>query len=801
MANMRIEDATNDNNVEGAELLPASDAGNPKNISIDQIKDFILSALLDAADADSASGVSFFGKLTSNGTVYLRNISINHVLAAAEAAIFGNTAATTLSNSAIIAFKDGSAYKTITYADFVQLLSSSTAINISGLNAASALADANLVLLDQSGNVKAQLSTLKAYVLAGLASYLSSLSAGTVSDGSNSTPTTHLLVETSGVAYSISINDLVPFFGNVTGPAETVADEIVQWSNTSRGVKGGLTLTTSVAASGSTSNTKLPTETAVRSALEALKTLLQSAISALSFCKKPANYTASNVPTLGSDDTLGSGYPVRTTLRDSTLADNASLATEAAIRSAIETAISALSTTLSNSTILRAPNGFTVGNVPTFSSATSLGVGYGVQTSVRNANSASNNHLVTEKAVRIAIDDELGDFIVGPSSVTQGYIPLWDDATTLAAGIALRDTIRASGTADDASVVTEAAIRTALDAKASATHTHSAATSSTAGFMSATDKASLDAVAGAATTDAASTLSDSDSIAVRAGGTTWKKALLSTLWTYISSKLSVATTTLAGLLPALSGNSSQFLKGDGTWGVPSGSEEFEGTDGETAGFAGLVPAPTTSDTNKFLNSNGNWESIEAAAAEDVAPEVLAITRYDTLFVPAAAMVPSASNGATASAVAFTNTKRDTLAFGPSSDNAAEFDVALPDDWNNGSLKAKFYWTCNDSGATASTNVKWLVGCIGTQDGGSVSTAPTNYEDVTDGLSQVNNVQISPATDAFAPDGNSGPGNLLHFVVKRDNTSAPASPLSKDALLLGVAIQFARTSTLSAWTNS
>ena len=35
---------------------------------------------------------------------------------------------------------------------------------------------------------------------------------------------------------------------------------------------------------------------------------------------------------------------------------------------------------------------------------------------------------------------------------------------------------------------------------------------------------------------------------------------------------------------------------------------FVGTDGTTAGAAGLVPAPNTTDATKFLNADGNWEN-------------------------------------------------------------------------------------------------------------------------------------------------------------------------------------------------
>lgn len=39
--------------------------------------------------------------------------------------------------------------------------------------------------------------------------------------------------------------------------------------------------------------------------------------------------------------------------------------------------------------------------------------------------------------------------------------------------------------------------------------------------------------------------------------------------------------------------------------------DFVGTTGAVAGTAGLVPAPTTSDTDKFLKSNGAWATVPA----------------------------------------------------------------------------------------------------------------------------------------------------------------------------------------------
>lgn len=86
----------------------------------------------------------------------------------------------------------------------------------------------------------------------------------------------------------------------------------------------------------------------------------------------------------------------------------------------------------------------------------------------------------------------------------------------------------------------------------------------------------------------------------------------------------------SGLVPApTTSDPDKYLKGDGSWGTPTGTtytagtnvsissgnvisatdttySNFIGTDGQTAGSAGLVPAPATADADKFLKSDGTW---------------------------------------------------------------------------------------------------------------------------------------------------------------------------------------------------
>lgn len=88
----------------------------------------------------------------------------------------------------------------------------------------------------------------------------------------------------------------------------------------------------------------------------------------------------------------------------------------------------------------------------------------------------------------------------------------------------------------------------------------------------------------------------------------------------------------SGLVPApTTSDSEKYLKGDGSWDVPIGTtytagtnvsissgnvisatdttySNFVGTDGNTGGTAGLVPAPATTDAGKFLKADGTWDT-------------------------------------------------------------------------------------------------------------------------------------------------------------------------------------------------
>lgn len=83
----------------------------------------------------------------------------------------------------------------------------------------------------------------------------------------------------------------------------------------------------------------------------------------------------------------------------------------------------------------------------------------------------------------------------------------------------------------------------------------------------------------------------------------------------------------SGLVPApATTDVDKFLKSDGTW--ATASTDFVGATSSVAGAHGLVPAPTTADVEKFLKGDGTWGS--AGGGGSTTP-TLTDTEYNTLW--------------------------------------------------------------------------------------------------------------------------------------------------------------------------
>ena len=816
-AGLSIDDATPDASVGGGELIPVSDAGEPKSVSVSQIKDFVLAQIAALA---AASGIS-----VSDDSVYLlkggalKPVSAATLAAAIMNEAFGRAAVVGPNGNEVLAIKDSTERKTITFAALKAWLEDNITVTpdltLADASNAGTLGDSDLALVVQAAaGKKVTLATLKDYVLGKLAAFVTAATAVQA-------------VSTSDVIYLVqggntrkaTVAQLMSAAGggDVIAPSTHTAGNIPAWDDTAKKLTTGYGVAGSI--SSTPSATKIPTEAAVATALAGAGDV-----------KKSGTPTGGNLAKWTNGGGIEDGPVVATSVRSAASASDDAIPTEKAVRTAIADASGVTPPELPVS-----------GNIPTWGTGSALTAGKSVRTSIRSVASASDDAIPTEKAVR----DSLDGLVAMPGSHTENAIPTWGSGSELKAGLSVVPSGTGIASADNASdekIPTEKAVRAALPVPA---------TTSAAGLMSAADKAKLDNMVDTVSVQEIgdTPLSDADVLTVLKNGTTWMKALMTRFWTYIMGKLSTyriddlmegedntdldTSASRHGLCPKLPNDTTKFLRGDGAFAVPTGSADFTGDSG-SGGVHGLVPAPASGDAaaNKFLNAAGTWAvppsaagvdipgstAIDEAAAADalicydasegayrkvtlaqVVSLAMGTKRYDNIFIPAGAMVPSASNGATPGAVSFTNVRRDTMAFSNATEQGAEFSVVMPEDWDLGTVRCKLLWTAYDATkAEAGEAVAWKIGAYSAADEAAITVAPTTFVTVADSLSQVNELHRTGATGALTMDGTRGAGNLAHFVVKRNVSAETTNPMDTEALLLGVWIQYGRTTVTEEW---
>jgi len=183
------------------------------------------------------------------------------------------------------------------------------------------------------------------------------------------------------------------------------------------------------------------------------------------------------------------------------------------------------------------------------------------------------------------------------------------------------------------------------------------------------------------------------------------------------------------------------------------------------------------DENAVVNF-ANTPTVASAAAKSAGKE--------TIWVPANAMYGNSTNGAETAQVELGNgPELKTLAFDKDSDEFAQFAVAFPKSWNEGTVTFQAFFTGN---STNTGNVAWKLAGTALADNGSLNTAfgtavqatvkahsGTAYDlDVTAESGAVT-IAGSPSTDEY-----------VFFEVSRD---VSADDFSSDALLLGIKLFF------------
>ena len=169
------------------------------------------------------------------------------------------------------------------------------------------------------------------------------------------------------------------------------------------------------------------------------------------------------------------------------------------------------------------------------------------------------------------------------------------------------------------------------------------------------------------------------------------------------------------------------------------------------------------------------------------------TNKRTIYVDAGSMVPTVTNGASAGTqeLATNDVMIDYFAFDTSTSEKVQFKLVMPEMWDAGTIKAKFYW--KTSGTDTGT-LHWYIQAVAHSDSGALDTAfgtavTTSAQDAGNGT--LNDLHITEPTTAVTVAGSAERPDLVLFQIYRN---VATDTYSEDAHLLGVVIEYSESVT-------
>jgi hypothetical protein len=192
-------------------------------------------------------------------------------------------------------------------------------------------------------------------------------------------------------------------------------------------------------------------------------------------------------------------------------------------------------------------------------------------------------------------------------------------------------------------------------------------------------------------------------------------------------------------------------------------------------------------TRLAAGTNGHYLKTQGTGANPTWAAVTASGGGSTnVWIPASAWIPRTTTGAGIDSREQSTNKinTDELLFDAGTDEFAQAMIVMPNNWNAGTVTAKFHWTAS----TGSGDVVWGLQGRAYANDDALDQAMGTAQTATDTLTATNDVDISPATSAITLGGTAASGNPVIFQVYRD-ADAAGDTLAADARLLGVEISY------------
>lgn len=227
--------------------------------------------------------------------------------------------------------------------------------------------------------------------------------------------------------------------------------------------------------------------------------------------------------------------------------------------------------------------------------------------------------------------------------------------------------------------------------------------------------------------------------------------------------------------------------GDGTLELLKFSETGSAVNEFTVANAATGNGPTLSATGDDSNVDININPKGTGSLKSGSSAVK-IAGKETIWVPASAMYGATTNPADAQQVETTATRPDmkVLDFDASTDEFAQFSIAMPKSWNEGTLTYQVYWT---PGSTNTGDCIFGLQAVACADSDTIDVDYGTAVNVTDaGIGTVEDQQISDESGAVTVAGSPAAGELTYFQLFRD-ANAGGDTFSADARVLGIKIFF------------
>ena len=196
--------------------------------------------------------------------------------------------------------------------------------------------------------------------------------------------------------------------------------------------------------------------------------------------------------------------------------------------------------------------------------------------------------------------------------------------------------------------------------------------------------------------------------------------------------------------------------------------------------SGTITITDAADGNINIAPNGNGVAQVGGSAIKVAGK-------ETIWVPAVAMYPNTTNGAEGpnQTELGNGPELKTLDFDKDSDEFAQFAVAFPKSWNEGTVTFQAFFTAN---TTNTGTTSWALQGVALADNGDLNTAfGTAVAPTAKAMSgTANDLAVTAESGAVTIAGSPSTDEYVFFQISRD---VSADDLTADAKLLGVKLFF------------